>query len=209
MSTNAEVRAEVSQLQEKYRTILMEAAEKSAEGVLKLMPTDAETFSATKYARMRWEMLKGGFSHREIQGVLSKVAAISENKSEYPHTVEEWKALVASKYLSEITVETKRITLHILQQQYYNRLNCPTLNAHERAVFSIGKRINAVLERDPAETEGLIATIASECKVQPEMVYRVSTGGTKVTANILHLMDRSVRRIELVYQEQDEAANGG
>jgi len=197
MSTSQEIRIEVQTLREQYREVLLQASQKAAEGVLKYLPPPGERLNAIQAANVRWEMLQGGFSHREIHAILSKFNAIAENKGVYPTTPQEWDTFIDEKYLGLVGPETSRFTLTLLQMAWSGRLNNPVLNAHERAVFSIGKRINTILAANPADKDQIVGVVAKECGVQPEMVYRVATGGTRVTGQILMKMDRVVRRLEV------------
>lgn len=197
MSTTQDIRAEAQVLREQYREVLLTAAQRAAEGVLQQLPAEGERITAVRAANIRWAMLLGGFTHREHQEVMSRLNAIAENKGVYPTSTEEVVALIeASCVGSDFHEGTKRVTLYILKEKWGHRLSHPLLNAHERVVFSIGKRIQTILESNPEDRGSLVASIATATGVQEVMVYRVATGGTKVPSVILQKMDRAVRRIE-------------
>jgi hypothetical protein len=160
------------------------------------MPEAGNKLTAIQAANIRWEMLLGGFNHQEIQSVLSKFNAVGENKAAFPATEAEWVAFIDDKYLGVFTPEITRFTLFLKQQQYTYRLNTPTLTAHEKTVFSIGRRIKAVLAAQPEQEQAVVNNIATASGVAPEMIYRVATGGPRVTGGMLIKMDRAVRRVE-------------
>lgn len=209
MSTTQEIRAEVQALREQVREKLLTAAEKSYEGVSKFFPKqDGDKLGAIGSANVRWEMLKAGFTHEENTAIQSKLTALTENKLPWPASKEEWVKFVDEKYLGSVTNETHRYTLGLKLRAYKRRMYEPLLNAHEKASFSIGKRIRAIHEQAPDQIDATIKDIAMSTGVQPEMVWRVATGGTKVTGGILKKMDSVVRAIEKDFLDAEDGVNG-
>lgn len=197
MSTTQEIRAEAQVLREQFREAILLAAQKASEGILKQLPAEGERITAVRAANIRWAMLSAGFTHREHQEVMARLNAVAENKGVYPTTTEEVERLIENACIGqEFNEGTKRITLFLLKEKWGWRLSHPLLNAHERMVYSIGKRLQTVFEQNPDEKNDLVLSIATACGVQDQMVYRVATGGTKVPGAILQKMDRAVRRIE-------------
>jgi hypothetical protein len=197
MSTTQEIRAEAQVLREQYREVLLTAAQKAASGILEQLPVEGERITAIRAANIRWAMLLAGFTHRENQELMSKLNAIAENKGVYPTTEEEVVTLIETACIgSDFHEDTKRATMYLLKEKWGWRLSHPLLNAHERMVFSIGKRLQAILQENAENKDALVATIATATGVQEVMVYRVATGGTKVPGVILQKMDRAIRRVE-------------
>lgn len=208
MSTTQEVRVEVQNLREQVREILLTAAEKSYKDVVDSFPKEpGEKLGAIGAARLRWAMLQGGFKYEEIVAITSKINAKIENKEPLPAELHEWTQFVEEEYLGFVTKETHRYTLGVKYRAYTRRLHEPLFNSHERMVVSIAKRLQTVMLRfpTPVETDTFINDLAKSCDVQSEMVWRVSTGGTRVTGGILHKMDHFLRQVELDLQEQDDA----
>jgi hypothetical protein len=192
-----DLRTEVQVLREQVREKLLVAAQKASEGVLQLFPkTENEKLGAVQAANIRWEMLKAGFAHEEIFSILSKLTALSENKKAFPANEAEWTHFVEEKYLGYITPATHRFSLALLQRRYTRRLTAPLLNSHERAVYSIGTRIRSIMERVPAQVNDIVNDLAKSVGVQPEIIWRVATGGTRVTGSILTKLDHHVRAME-------------
>lgn len=206
MSTTAEIRSEVQTLHTQIREKLLAAAEKAYEGVSKYFPKEpGEKLGAIGSANVRWELLKAGFTHEENTSIQSKFSALIENKLPLPATKEEWVQFVDQSYFGSIHDLTHRYTLGLKLRAYRRRMFEPLLNAHERASFSIGKRIRAIHEQMPLQIEEVNKDIAKSVGVQPEMVWRVATGGTKVTGQILSKMDSVIRQIEMDLQEVEDS----
>lgn len=206
MSTNQELRIEVQGLRSQIREKLLTAAEKSFDKLLPHFPKEpGEKLGAISAANIRWEMIQAGFTYEEVQAIFSKMNALTENKTPFPATVAEWTYFIEDKYLGYITPTTHRFTLGLLQRRYSRRLTGPLLNAHERTVVSIGKRIRAIHEKIPvAQVEQVMADIAASAGVQAEMVWRVATGGTRVTGAILGKMDHCIRQMESDLEDSGE-----
>jgi len=197
MSTTHELRSEVQTLHQKVREVLLLASEKAAPGVLPLLPkNETDRISAVQAAGIRWELLQAGFTYDEVSGILSKLNANNENKLPFPQTTPEWTHFVEEKYLGFITPETHRFTLVLKQRAYSRRLVDVPYNAHERAVISIAKRLQALLSTAAEQKEAIVLDLAKSTGVQPEMIWRVATGGTRVTGGILMKLDHHLRALE-------------
>lgn len=197
MTSTVELRREVKEMQAKLWEVLKDCCTRSAEDVIAALPDDGEQFSAIHAARLRWAMLKGGFTHSEIVAMTSRLNKLHE-AGKTPNTEVEWEEFVAEEYLKmgSIDDDTHRATLYILHQRYSTRLENPQLNAHEKMIYVLGKRINRCLDAHPTLKEDLVETLASETKLPTEMIWRISTGGLRVAGVLLEKIGRAVSRME-------------
>lgn len=203
--TNAELLKECSDLYPKIEEIYLKTSSKVAENVLKHMPAAGEKLTASQYASIRWELLNGGFDYWDVRKIMSKLSAISENLMPYPVNESEFVAFIHEKVLGTFDVNQNytRTTLWLLSEEWTNRVKGPQLNAHEKCVIGIARRVNRLLAgTDEIEREKLITRIANDAKIQAEMVYRVATGGTKIPSKLLMVLDKAVRRIEISLEPQ-------
>ena len=199
------MRKEVQDLQDKVRLELVIAAEKCFDEVMSYLPGEGEPLGAQAYARIRWAMLKAGFSHDEIVGVISKLKAADANKKQIK-TILEWAKMVGVTYLEPINDQTSSTSLLLKKAAYARRLSGVVLDPHERLVFLTGKRLREIMDSLPEAEQGeLISGMSKDLGIIEELLWRVATGGHKVAGVHLEKINRWIRQFNFK-REQDEDA---
>lgn len=202
------MRQEAQQLQDKVRVQLLEAANKCSESIAAAMPTDGTEISALVYAKIRWEMLKAGFKHAEVLGIISKLKAWQANHPGEKLSAYDFIQTVTVKYLEPIGEDTSAFDLYIYHGEYQDRIAGKILNAHERMVFLIGKQIDMLLAgKDPDQQARMVKRLAAKTDCSDELIWRIATGGLRVPRTVLEKVNKVVR--ELNANLAEDAENNG
>ena len=202
MTKRSETIQKVQTLQDQVRLQLVEAANKAWDHTQPLLPGVGEQFTPITFAKLRWEMLKSGFSHSEIAVVTNKLKARLDAGTPV-QSLTEWIRTIAVDALLPISDETSQFALYILEGGYKDRLAGKILNAHEKICYLTAKRIQELVEDESDDVRNAaFERIATECGINEEMIWRVATGGTRIPGSLLDKINRVLRRIDSVVTDE-------
>ena len=183
-------------------SLVTSAASESYPNVAPILPKKkGEPWSAVQSAKLRWAMLGAGFTHKEIGDVSRRLWLCTKEGEDYaaihpPADQTSWVDFVQEATVGPLRGTYKLLTLRVLDMRFAHRLAAPILNDHEKTVFNLAKRMHGLLSDNKEENRALIEALAQAVDVQPQLIYRVMTGGAKVPKLILSRILRAVSQFE-------------
>ena len=173
-------------------------AQQSADRLTKQAPEESGELDARGYADARVALLDAGFSYDEVTG-LCKALSEASTQGAWPRSEDAWTHFVTQVLAPAPAKDLQASTLYFINLRYERRLAARTpLDFHERLVHSLSKRIRAFLAEleSDAVRQDAVATLASACDCQPELIWRISTAGKRVPSKVLAKFDHALRRLE-------------